>query len=579
MITNSTRGRARALAGALALTLMLALGCALAGSAHAGSLAVFSCELPGGASAPTEGWASGWTGGPLPYAGSVDSCTSAGGALSSYIGAQTAQPGSSGPFWEYTAPAGFSLIGGQVTASFDIPGATVSGYSAATGILGPQLQFDAADVIGGLPGGEWGSVESTWSLAGHTGGHIWLYSFCEPPGDTCPADGSKAWYWSTDAMKQAILLLSNSTTPTASGFTGALTTPGAQTGTENLIFQAADSASGVYNVTVQLSGQTVYSGTPSTNGGNCVALGSYSGAPEFATASPCPHSESVTIPVDTAAAADGEHELTVSVTDAASNEAVVYSHQIETHNAPTTIDPAVVNGLAQVGQTLTATNATFTAPSGAGALSVISGQWMRCSDAAATHCSPIPSATSTSYQPQAADVGYYLAYTSTASDKDGTTSTASQPTTIVAGPPSPATSGSGITINLPTTASTLLGSNTSWAVTLKATPNTVHKGTTITLTGAVTTSPRPPAGKLIYLQARSIGRAWIGHGPRRRHIKTYGEWISFETLRTQRNGAWRSSYRFHLGGDHTYQMQAVAPQEGGFQNPTGTSNIVTITET
>lgn len=89
-----------------------------------------------------------------------------------------------------------------------------------------------------------------------------------------------------------------------------------------------------------------------------------------------------------------------------------------------------------------------------------------------------------------------------------------------------------------------------------------HKGTTVTLTGAVATSPRPPAGKLIYLQAR-----------------TYGASISFQTLRTQANGAWRSSYRFHLGGDHTYQMQAVAPQEGGFQNPTGTSNIITITET
>jgi hypothetical protein len=32
-------------------------------------------------------------------------------------------------------------------------------------------------------------------------------------------------------------------------------------------------------------------------------------------------------------------------------------------------------------------------------------------------------------------------------------------------------------------------------------------------------------------------------------------------------------------GHYTYQMRAVAPREGGFRNPTGVSNIITITET
>jgi len=288
MITPQTPIRARLVGAALALS--FAVGSQLSASAHAGSLAVFSCELPGGAPAPTEGWTSGWTAGTLPDAGSADSCTSPDGALSSFVGDQVSQPGSDGPFWEYTPPSGFTVVGGQLTAGFDIPGASATGYSAAAGMLGPQFQFDPADVIGGLPGGEWGSVESTWSLSGHTGGHIWLYSFCEPYGARCPAGGSTTSYWSTDELKQGIIVLSNNTSPTGSSFAGALTGPGAQTGTRNLVFQAADSGSGVYKVQVQLSGATLYSATPDTDAGRCVPDGSYGSSLEFTSASPCPRS-------------------------------------------------------------------------------------------------------------------------------------------------------------------------------------------------------------------------------------------------------------------------------------------------
>jgi hypothetical protein len=33
-----------------------------------------------------------------------------------------------------------------------------------------------------------------------------------------------------------------------------------------------------------------------------------------------------------------------------------------------------------------------------------------------------------------------------------------------------------------------------------------------------------------------------------------------------------------LGGRHTYQFQAVAPAEGQFRNPTGTSSTITVKE-
>jgi hypothetical protein len=488
-------------------------------------------------------------------------------------------------------------VGGQITATFDIPGANQAGFSAATGIVGPNFQFDAANVIGGLPAGEWTTTEGTWSLAGHTGGHVWLYTFCEPPGGTCAAGASNDWFWSTYWMKQAIFVLSNTTQPSASGFAGALTSSGAVAGTQNLVFQATDGASGVYRVTAAIGGKLIYSATPNVNGGECVPVGTYGGALEFSSAMPCPKSQSVTIPANTAAVSDGSHELTISVVDAAGNEATVYSKQIETHNAPSVTTPPNVAGVAVVGSTLTGTNGAFQAPSGAGALSAVKGQWMRCSDAAATRCAPIALATNTTYAPQAADVGYYLIYANTVSDNDGTTTSNSEPTTIVTAAATTTSCvageclhggvggsgpGSGITIAItgPGTgaSSAPLGSKAKWGVTFKASPRLIHKGNTVYLKGAVTTTPRPAAGKLIFLQARAVEGEWRQGAHKRYWIPIPGEWITFDHLTSKPDGTWHATHYFKFGGRHIYEMQAVAPQEGGYLNATGTSRIVKIYE-
>jgi hypothetical protein len=543
----------------------------------------------------------------MPFAGSGNTCPSNGGALSNYVGAQTTQPGSSGPFWEYTPPAGFTLTAGQITASFDVPGSNISPYTGATGMLGPQFQFDAADVIGGLPGGQTGLVESTYSLTGHTGGHIWLYAFCEPPGSPCPANYSREWFWASDAMQQATLVLSNNAQPSGSGFSGGVTGTGALAGSQNLLFQASDGGSGVYQVKAALSGQTVYSATPNTNGGECVPVGSYGSTLEFVSATPCHTSESVTIPIDTTAVHDGNHELTVTVIDAVGNETTVYAHTVETHNAPAVTATPDVTGVASVGSTLTGTDGTFSVPGGAGALSSVARQWLRCTDAAATHCSAILKATGVSYQLQESDAGYYLVYSNTASDNDGSTTSDSQPTTLVSGSPGSSScvggeclhggtggsggsggtggsgsgsgSGSGVTVDVLTQGnSTLLGSPAKWSVTLKASPGRVSKGTNLKLAGNVSTSPRPAAGKLVYLQARSVSRLWRGHGRNRHRVNVYGHWTTFVALHTSSSGAWHATYKFRLGGRHVYQMRAVAPSEGGFQNPTGNSPTITIIE-
>ena len=130
--------------------------------------------------------------------------------------------------------------------------------------------------------------------------------------------------WSLVRLWWANLLLSNDATPDASGVSGTLLTPNAS-GTEELTFDATDPGGpGVYSVTVQVDGSAVYSGTPNNNGGRCVAVGTSGGALMFDYSQPCPPSESVDLPINTTALANGQHTLKVSVEDAAGNSAVVY---------------------------------------------------------------------------------------------------------------------------------------------------------------------------------------------------------------------------------------------------------------
>ena len=589
---------------ALAATLLLGACGLLASTARAGTIAITSCKTPAGNPAPVEGWEEGWTGNPFPWAGDSNECAS-GGPLSSFVGDEIPQPGSSGPYWEYIPPAGDKITGGQVWATFVVPGG-IDNYTGAAGLLGPKLLFDGADVIGGDAGGNTGTFESTYLLTNHTGGNLWIYAFCEPAGATCPAGYSSQSIWASAAIHAAIIVLSNSSSPGGSGFSGTPVGPNPISGTQNLTFQATDAGgSGVYQVVATLDGHTVYDATPDTNGGSCVPLGTYQGTNEFIDAQPCKRTESVSIPINTQSSEDGSHELQVTVIDAAGNQSIVYAGTLTTNNAPTVSSPPSVSGSAQVGSTLSATNAVFAERPGLGPLGMVTGQWLRCSGSG-TGCSPIAGATSTTYTLATADKGYTIEYESAVQDAYKHTAHASSaPTVAVSEPGSGSTcpgsscqggpgssgaggsggngsNGSGITVNVTGPGSNLgsvaLGSNVRWKISLKVTPHQVSRGTKIKLTGVVATAPRPTNGKLIYLEARSVGVVWKGSGHRRHRVSVYGKWVTFQAFRANGNGSFVSSYRFKLGGRHTYQFQAIAPAEGQYRNPTGTSSVVTVRE-
>jgi hypothetical protein len=106
----------------------------------------------------------------------------------------------------------------------------------------------------------------------------------------------------------------------------------------------------------------------------------------------------------------------------------------------------------------------------------------------------------------------------------------------------------------------------------------VRQHTKVRLTGLVSSTPRPSEGKLVFLQARSVGSRWKGHGRARHRVSVFGKWLTFQEFRAKASGTFSSTYTFKLGGRHAYQFQAVAPAEGQYRNPTGTSLPVLVTE-
>jgi hypothetical protein len=283
--------------------------------------------------------------------------------------------------WAYTASAGSTIAGGSITGvgivqvTFGVP---MNDYDAF--ISSPADQPDAADLVadcaspstytgGGLPGsnpcaenpieqrasgispdglGPGGGPPPAPLVAtiDHPGATTLFMTAACSTGQTDPCFYNLAneFYLSMDAgFSWADILLSDNNQPTATGFGGSLLAPGVVRGTAHLTFTASDpDGPGIYNVTVKLDGNPIYSGMPGSNGGECSPAGtdSSSGALIFDYQQPCPTSEQLDIPVDTTKLTDGAHDLQVIVEDAAENAATVLDQNLTTQNLATVASAA-----------------------------------------------------------------------------------------------------------------------------------------------------------------------------------------------------------------------------------------------
>jgi hypothetical protein len=424
-----------ALAGACILTL------SMAGSASAGEWVQVSCINPNQTAAGSAGWSSFAAGGGY----GSNNGTNCGPSSPAFAILSTDAPvvvGSEETL-QYTPPAGSTLNGGLLDIGMYADG---RGYGASGTAVAytPAYAYDGSNVFfqcaSGLTPCAAGTNDFTGQLEIPTGrgGNLYLEAGCggesSPNLRSCDEGGSNG-AWSLIDLWWANLRLSNNAAPGASGVSGTLLEPEAR-GARELLLSASDPAGpGVYNITVQAGGQTLYNATPDSNDGQCVPVGDSDGALMFDADQPCKQSETVEEPIETTALSDGEHTLKVSVTDAAQNTSVVYDQTITTHNAPEDSSAPTITspGALQSGSTLTAAPGQWLAPAGTGT-TTYSYQWQDC-NAEGDSCEAVAGADASSYTATATDVGHTLRALITAADNDGSSSTASAASSVVASPP------------------------------------------------------------------------------------------------------------------------------------------------
>jgi hypothetical protein len=380
-------------AAGLAVAVLLLIAGALAGPAalaHAGTWTLVSCTQPDGAPAPTDGWSPGvWAGNPIPGGGVVNGCAAA-GSLTAVSSAAAPVASFTGPEWVFTAPAGATIAGGSITGSFTAP-------EGQAWIATPSPAFDAADEIAGCPAG--GPCGVAGVLAGtfpitHLGGtRIYAPALCsQPSAAACPVGAVNN---AEVDIHAADIELAVTTTPRATDYGGSLLEPRA-TGDAELRFTATDpqhgggSGPGVYSITVEIDGRTVYTGVPDTDHGTCAPLGvdPATGGLEFDDSQPCATNARISVPIDTTTLGDGPHALTVTVSDAAGDHSTVLSRTITTFNPELTPLPRDGEGMTQLlaGWSWSGPRTTLRTVAARG-LPPTGGVAVRC---LGHHCPPLP---------------------------------------------------------------------------------------------------------------------------------------------------------------------------------------------
>jgi hypothetical protein len=327
------------LAVAAAVLVMCTAG---AGAAQAGTWMQVSCENPGGTAAPSEGWSTGTSGG----AGITSAQCSPGSPMRAELSFLAPAPAGSVAYLQYQPPAGSTLVGGTVDGTFSADGYGNNSSGQVSAVAEARLSEPALGnvffqcVAWVVACGNGPDYSGRVALPRDAGGDLVADANCSSStGISCNLN-AKNNAWALDEIYWARLLLSSSVSPQGSGFSGSGLQPRVR-GTGHVVFAASEpTGPGIYQVAVALDGRTVWAGTPTTNGGKCVPVGTDpSGALMFDYEQPCLASEVVDVPVPTRGLPDGAHELAIAVTDAAHNSATVLDQTITTSNPQRTPVP------------------------------------------------------------------------------------------------------------------------------------------------------------------------------------------------------------------------------------------------
>jgi hypothetical protein len=117
-------------------------------------------------------------------------------------------------------------------------------------------------------------------------------------------------------------------------------------------------------------------------------------------------------------------------------------------------------------------------------------------------------------------------------------------------------------VGMPPVATKTLMLSVRAGVTLTITPRTASVGRSVYFSGRLRGAPIPSGGKLLVLEARSPG----------------GAWLEFDVLRTNSRGRYHARYRFKFPGPARYQFRVLCEAEADYPFATGSSHVVGVSE-
>lgn len=246
--------------------------------------------------------------------------------------------------WEFSAPAGEKIQGATLWRAGDTEGGEGYEFWLATPDNPSALEtFSNEDTFDGCifnfecttlgTTSEPLATQNKVLVEEHLGGsHLYLNASCSD--EPCEAStGDEAGYAVVVYLYAADFLLEESAAPTVSGQAGPLVTASTVSGEAGVSFDAEDEGSGVYEETMKVDGETVSKQVINEQGGSCKPVEvAGDGHLAFLSAKPCPASAEGKLSLDTTTLSNGEHEVLVTVSNAAGVEAVVLDRTIDVAN-------------------------------------------------------------------------------------------------------------------------------------------------------------------------------------------------------------------------------------------------------
>jgi hypothetical protein len=551
---------------AVALACALAMG-ALAAAALAGQYHVYSCRTPAGEGIGADGWSGSSAG---KGAVDKDTCGEPGGALIAGLVANEPRLANEAvATWTFAPPSADTLTKATLWRAEDAEGGVPNqNASYEVGLAGPtetkyfNTCFAALDCVGlGNQAVPFSGMNLVEVLPPNLGGRLYAEALCSGgvASAHCPEGAAdNNGYAAAIYIYAADLVLEQSAGPSASDAGGELASAPVLSGTSDVTFHASDPGAGVYQAVVSLDGQVVQRTTVDEEGGRCRNVGQTAdGLPAFLYVQPCPSSVAADVGLDTSRFANGAHRLAVAVTDAAGNSAIVLERNVVFANALAPGAPAA------------GPNGTNASPNALLAVRWKSTKRARLIAGYGQGETILGSLTTSTGAPIAGAAVTVLATPDfagarTASAVALTTNAAGQFTLRLPRGLSSRTLRFEYSDELgaPPVVTRALSLTVPASVGLTVTPHTASASGSIYFSGRLRGGPIPAGGKLLVLEARSPG----------------GAWLEFDVIRSDSRGAFHAGYRFKFPGPASYQFRVLCEAEADYPFATGASNVVGVFE-